>query len=86
MFAGDIGVPEDAATGSAALALGVWLAAAGLAPDGPFAYTVHQGIEMGRPSRLECELDVSDGVARSARVRGDVVEVARGQIAIPART
>jgi len=83
MFAGDIGVPEDAATGSAALALGVWLAVSDLVSDGSFAYTVLQGIEMGRPSRLECVLEVGDGAVRSVRVRGDVVEVAHGQIAIP---
>jgi len=44
---------------------------------------VLQGIEMGRPSRLECVLEVGDGSVRSVRVRGDVVEVAHGQIAIP---
>ena len=51
MFAGDIGIAEDPATGSAALALGVWLAASGLVPaEGDHGLTVEQGVEMGRPS------------------------------------
>ena len=37
----DTGVPEDPATGSAALGFGVWLVASGLLPaDGESAYTV----------------------------------------------
>jgi trans-2,3-dihydro-3-hydroxyanthranilate isomerase len=53
MFAGDIGVSEDPATGSAALALGVWLVGCGLLPaDGAASFTVRQGLDMGRPSTL----------------------------------
>jgi trans-2,3-dihydro-3-hydroxyanthranilate isomerase len=97
MFAGDVGVPEDPATGSAALGLGVWLAESGLlatdrvadsgsgvAGSGDAGYTVLQGLEMGRPSRLNCRVQIVGGVAVSARVRGGVVDVARGSIAIPA--
>ena len=50
MFAGDLGTPEDPATGSAATAYGVWLAVTGLVrADGESRYTIRQGIEMGRP-------------------------------------
>jgi trans-2,3-dihydro-3-hydroxyanthranilate isomerase len=53
VFAGDI--EEDPATGSAALGLGVWLAANGhVEADGESSYVVDQGLEMGRPSRLAC--------------------------------
>ena len=50
-----VGVPEDPATGSAALGLGVWLVASGLLPgDGRSAYAVRQGVEIHRPSALAC--------------------------------
>jgi trans-2,3-dihydro-3-hydroxyanthranilate isomerase len=77
-------VPEDPATGSAALALGVWLVASELLPgDGTSSYRVHQGIEMKRPSRLDCTVTASAGTAVSATVAGHVWPVATGQIAVP---
>jgi trans-2,3-dihydro-3-hydroxyanthranilate isomerase len=77
-------VPEDPATGSAALGLGVWLVAEGLLPgDGTSAYRVHQGIEMHRPSLLSCTVTASDGVATSATVAGHVVPIASGRMAVP---
>ena len=82
VFAGGVGVAEDAATGSAALGLGVYLVASGLFPDGG-PYTVRQGVEMGRPSRLDCAVRVSGGVAVSAQVSGQVVPVASGRIRRP---
>ena len=82
VFAGGVGVAEDAATGSAALGLGVYLVATGLLPDGG-PYAVRQGIEMGRPSLLECAVRVSGGRAVSVQVGGGVVPVARGQIRRP---
>ena len=80
MFAGDIGGPEDPATGSAALALGVYLGGEGLLPVGLSAVEVKQGVEMGRSStlRLACEVD-SDG-ASLVRVSGGAVHVAEGRI------
>jgi trans-2,3-dihydro-3-hydroxyanthranilate isomerase len=84
MFGFGIGVPEDPATGSAALGLGVWLVASGLLPgDGRSAYTVHQGAEIHRPSVLDCAVTAVGGRALGATVRGRVVPVARGQIAVP---
>ncbi|XVU24907.1 PhzF family phenazine biosynthesis protein [Actinoplanes sp. CA-054009] len=77
-------VPEDPATGSAALALGIWLVDAGLLPaDGTSSYRIHQGIEMKRPSRLECTVTAVAGAATSATVGGHVWPVATGQIAVP---
>ncbi|BEL11240.1 PhzF family phenazine biosynthesis protein [Actinoplanes sichuanensis] len=77
-------VDEDPATGSAALALGVWLVAAGrLPPDGTSAYRIHQGMEMKRPSRLDCTVTAAAGVAISTTVTGHVHPVAAGEIAVP---
>jgi trans-2,3-dihydro-3-hydroxyanthranilate isomerase len=83
VFAAELGVPEDPATGSAALAHGVFLVAAGLLPgDGESSYTVRQGIEMGRPSILECTITAAGGRATKATVSGGVVPVASGEIAV----
>lgn len=82
VFVGGIGVAEDPATGSAALGLGVFLVATGLlAGGGP--YVVRQGLEMGRPSRLDCAVETSGGAAASVQVTGGVVPVATGRIRRP---
>jgi trans-2,3-dihydro-3-hydroxyanthranilate isomerase len=84
VFAPAHGVAEDPATGSAALGLGVWLVASGLLPaDGESEYHVHQGIELHRPSTLDCAVTAQDGRATQATVTGSVVPVASGRIAIP---
>lgn len=78
------GVSEDPATGSAALGLGVWLVASGLLPgDGRSSYAVRQGAEINRPSFLACTVTAAHGAAVGATVTGDVVAVARGEIAVP---
>ncbi len=84
VFAGDVGVPEDPATGSAALGLGAFLVACGLAPaDATTAYVVLQGAELGRPSTMECVVRAERGTAVECRVAGRVVPVARGEITSP---
>ncbi len=84
VFARGSGVPEDPATGSAALGFGVWLVASGLLPgDEESTYVVRQGMELHRPSILECAVSAVDGEAVRVTVSGSVVQVAAGQIAIP---
>jgi trans-2,3-dihydro-3-hydroxyanthranilate isomerase len=84
MFGPGLAVPEDPATGSAALGLGVWLVTSGLLPgDGESAYTVHQGAEIHRPSVLACTVTAAGGAVTAATVSGAVVPIARGEIAIP---
>lgn len=84
VFCPGVSVPEDPATGSAALGLGVWLVGSGWLPgEGVSSYTVHQGIEMHRPSLLECTVTASAAVATTATVAGHVVPIARGDIAVP---
>src|SRR5207245_6862592 len=84
VFAGGVGVPEDPATGSAALGLGVFMVTSGLLPaDGESSYVVVQGIEMGRPSRLECTLTAEGGRVTSATVAGTVAPIATGRIGVP---
>ncbi|MER7166134.1 PhzF family phenazine biosynthesis protein [Micromonospora sp. NPDC000207] len=84
VFVPGLGVPEDPATGSAALGLGVWLVASGLLPgDGRSTYTVFQGAELNRPSVLACTVTAGGGVALGATVTGNVVPIARGEIVVP---
>jgi trans-2,3-dihydro-3-hydroxyanthranilate isomerase len=82
VLAADVG--EDPATGSAALGLAPYLAASGLVPaEGARRYVIRQGEQIGRPSRLECEVTVRAGAAVSATVRGRSVLVSTGRIAVP---
>ncbi|RZU73089.1 trans-2,3-dihydro-3-hydroxyanthranilate isomerase [Micromonospora kangleipakensis] len=84
VFVPGLGVPEDPATGSAALGLGVWLVASGLLPgEGRSEYAVRQGVEIHRPSALACTVTAAGGVAVGATVAGQVMPVARGEIAVP---
>ncbi|MEU5786357.1 PhzF family phenazine biosynthesis protein [Micromonospora purpureochromogenes] len=84
VFVPGLGVPEDPATGSAALGLGVWLVASGLLPgEGRSGYAVRQGIEIHRPSALACTVTAADGAAVGATVSGQVMAVARGEILVP---
>ncbi|MFF5174229.1 PhzF family phenazine biosynthesis protein [Micromonospora sp. NPDC000089] len=84
VFVPGLGVPEDPATGSAALGLGVWLVASGLLPgDGTSSYAVRQGVEIHRPSDLACTVTALGGAAVGATVAGQVVPVARGEIMVP---
>lgn len=80
MFGAGVGVDEDPATGSAAVALGVFLADRGLLDDGDTAFTVSQGAEIGRPSTLHVTVASTDGRATATTVRGGVVAVSRGEL------
>jgi trans-2,3-dihydro-3-hydroxyanthranilate isomerase len=80
MFSPGIGVPEDPATGSAAVALGGYLGARSPRKDGLLAWRVEQGFEMGRPSILEVEVDKKDGQITAARVGGGSVLVCDGDM------
>ncbi len=83
MFAPNLGVPEDPATGGAAAAFGGYLAWRSARRNGTLRYTLHQGIEMGRPSRLELEVDVMGGEATAVRVGGASVLVSSGTLHVP---
>lgn len=81
MFGPDVGVPEDPATGSAAAALGGYLGAR--APQGTHRWILEQGVEMGRPSRLELTIVVEAGAAREIRVGGPSVLMSSGMMRVP---
>ncbi|MBA3891810.1 MAG: PhzF family phenazine biosynthesis protein [Gemmatimonadaceae bacterium] len=79
MFAPAMGIPEDPATGAAATAL-AGLLAHHAGTDGTHRWTLSQGTEMGRPSSLELEAEVSQGVVTACRVGGHAVIVGRGEL------
>ena len=80
MFAPLIGVPEDPATGSAAVGLGGYLAVRDPRFDGTLRWIVEQGFEMGRPSILEVEADKRAGKVIAVRVGGESVVVCEGRM------
>lgn len=83
MFAPMLGVPEDPATGSAAAAFGGYLAWRSTVRDGTLKWLIHQGVEMGRPSRLEVEADVVAGEVKEVRVGGASVLISSGTLYYP---
>jgi trans-2,3-dihydro-3-hydroxyanthranilate isomerase len=83
MFAPGSGVPEDPATGSAAAALGGYLAALSGREAGTLAWVVEQGLEIGRPSLLYVEADRAGASTVAVRVGGRAVEVSQGTMTVP---
>ena len=82
MFAPRLNVPEDPATGSACACLAGYLAQRSAQQDGTLAWTVQQGVEMGRPSRISIEADRTGGTLRAIRVGGSAVLVSEGSLHI----
>jgi trans-2,3-dihydro-3-hydroxyanthranilate isomerase len=81
MFAPGHGVPEDAATGSAAGPLAVHLARHGRIAWGQ-EIVIEQGVELGRPSRLHARaIGSSEGVT-AVEVGGAAVIMGRGEFNI----
>lgn len=70
-------IVEDPGTGSACANLGGYLLATG--QNGPLAWTLRQGEQVGRPCALRLTLG-ADGVIQ---VGGRVIEIGRGQIDLP---
>lgn len=73
MFAPLDGIPEDPATGSAAAPLAALLAQS----RGPVSLTIHQGDDMGRPSRIK--LQAAPG---KVTVAGNAVRVMEGRLTL----
>ena len=80
MFAPELGVFEDPATGSAAAALAGYLAAREPARSGTHQWIVEQGFEMGRPSILHVEVDTAEGKVSAVRVGGTAVKMSEGAL------
>ncbi len=83
MFAPLDDIDEDPATGSANGALLGLLADLDGPADGPLAYRIAQGVEMGRPSLVLGEVDRSGGQTGAVRIGGSCVAMMRGEIVAP---
>lgn len=83
MFAPEMGIAEDPATGGAAVALAGALAMEDQKTDGTLAWVIEQGVEMGRPSLLYTEADKRDGKVTAVRVGGHAVRITEGTLSLP---
>lgn len=78
MFAPGLGVAEDPATGAAAAAFAGYLAGRGSGWDGTQRWAIAQGEDMGRPSELVVEAEMTAGRIGAVRVGGAAVRVSEG--------
>ncbi len=83
MFAPAMGITEDPATGAAAVALPAYLAATSAVPPRAHTWTIEQGIEMGRPSRMELTFDMTATGVANVRLGGTAVRVGEGVLTAP---
>jgi trans-2,3-dihydro-3-hydroxyanthranilate isomerase len=86
MFAPEVGIVEDPATGAAAGPLGVYLLRHGKKrPDAERETRIRleQGVEMGRPSRIEIAITGTAEQVEDVRVGGESVVVAEGELYLP---
>lgn len=79
MFAPLSGTFEDPATGSAIAALAAFL---GWLDGRSQAFHITQGVQMGRPSRIEAEVTVENGEPVAVAIGGHAVKVMEGRLAI----
>jgi trans-2,3-dihydro-3-hydroxyanthranilate isomerase len=82
MFAPALGVGEDPATGSAAASLAGVLALTTTPSSGTLRWRIEQGFEMQRPSLIDVEADVPDGVITAVRVGGQAVLISQGEMLV----
>jgi trans-2,3-dihydro-3-hydroxyanthranilate isomerase len=82
MFAPQAGVPEDAATGSAAVGLTGVVQLFDRLPDGTHKRIVEQGYEMGRPSQIALTIVMTGGKLSTVRIGGDAVRVSEGTLSV----
>ena len=83
MYSPTAGIPEDPATGSASAILAAQLLANGAVPDGTTRLTLHQGVEMGRPSVLRLTVEAAGGVLTAVRIAGSAVRIGEGRLRLP---
>lgn len=80
MFAPDLGIIEDPATGAAAVAFATVIERFDLGSHTAYETRIEQGRAMGRPSVMKLEMEISDKKARLIRLGGHAVRVAEGTL------
>jgi trans-2,3-dihydro-3-hydroxyanthranilate isomerase len=85
-FCPGIGANEEPASGTTSGALACYLVKHGaLLPDrqGKATVLIAQGVEMGRPSRIEAIVTTVDGKIQGVSVRGTAVRTLSGKLRSP---
>lgn len=82
MFALDLGVPEDPATGAAAAAFAGVLVRFETLGDGTHDIAIRQGQAMGRPSEIDLQVTIEAGALRSVEIGGAAVIVSDGVLRV----
>lgn len=82
MFAPQLGVSEDPATGSAAAAFAGVLMQHEPLGDGTHDVTIRQGVAMGRPSEIALQLAIEGGQLRSVEIGGAAVVITEGVLLV----
>ena len=83
MFAPQLGVPEDPATGSASGALGAYLVKHSLVSPARAEKMLNlQGVKLGRPSWIHISIETANGHTSRVRVGGTAVFVAEGTMEV----
>ncbi|MEM1371579.1 MAG: PhzF family phenazine biosynthesis protein [Pseudomonadota bacterium] len=80
MFAPSAGIPEDPATGSAAVCLAGVLDHFDDFPDGTHRRVVEQGYSMGRPSEITITSVIKAGKLETVRIGGPSIAVSTGTL------
>ncbi|MBD9372814.1 PhzF family phenazine biosynthesis protein [Rhizobium sp. ARZ01] len=80
MFAPEMGISEDPATGAAVAALSGAIHFFDQLVDGHHPILVEQGVEMGRPSFIHLHLDIAAGQIAGARIGGQAIRIASGTL------
>jgi trans-2,3-dihydro-3-hydroxyanthranilate isomerase len=80
MFAPGMGMKEDPATGSAAIALAGVIHRFDDPPEGLYEGMIEQGLEMGQPCELHLEFEVENRNIRVVRIGGQAVVLEEGFI------
>ncbi len=82
MFAPNLGVNEDPATGSAAAAFAAVTQRFDSPRDGTHKKIIEQGFEMGRPSFIELSMVVKQGKLETVRIGGNAIRLMDGELEI----
>ena len=83
LFSPTAGIPEDPATGSATAIFASQLAGTGAILAGTNQLIMHQGIEMGRASRIGLSIEATAQGITTVRIIGSAVPISSGQIRCP---
>ncbi len=82
LFAPNHGIEEDPATGSAAAGFAGVIQLYDNPPEGLYRGIIEQGIEMGMPSEIYLEAEISQRAIRAVRIGGHAVYIGEKTVAV----